>query len=269
MNIRNVLAVTILSSVLFSPLTFAGEDEMTAEEAEEAMMLEVLGETYEHQLQMKDLRQQVELLQQKKKIAELMFDCKKKGVTCNPSEDNDFGMVIIDDSGMDTGGQSYLDGAAIDVPEIEGLGGNLSGTRIEVGDEGYDPRFDPELKQGAGSDPAYSPYEQDIAGEEVYSEEQYNHEDQPYGGADQLLDPEMMGEAFTNFNEEIIEVQSMPPLLGIENDEAIFIIDSQEYRAKGGDMLPGEQWKVRDVSFDSVWMKGPDGKSKYVYINWR
>jgi len=255
MKIKNVLAITILSSVLFSPLSFAGG--VAVEDAEAALMMDVLGESYDHQLKMKALRQQVELLEQKKAIANLMFDCKKKGVTCNPPEDNAFDMVIIDDNEEFNGfGEIVDEMSGLSVPEIDGLGGNLTGERLEVGDEGYDPRFDPESRM---NNPAAAP--------------QYPQAENEANGiqGDPSNDGATMEMPLSNaeIEDEVIVYMPMPPLLGIENDEAIFVVDSQEYRAKAGTYLPGDEWKVRDVSFDNVWMKGPDGKSKRVYINWR
>jgi len=250
-KIKYVLTTAVLGSLFYSSLTVAAPRQDAghvdpAIQAEEIMMKQSLKDARAHQIQMKHLRDQVNVLSEKKKIADLVYGCKQKGVECLSAQAAYQAGVTVRD-GVD--GEGILGDAQetdLSVPYIEGLGGNLSAVTMGPGDEGYDPRFVDPVGQ--------PPYAGEMNGPESVN-----------GDVIELNDPFGYGDPARDVAVALV----MPELLGIENNEAIFLVDNREFRAKGGTYLPGKNWKVRDVSFDNVWMKGPDGSSTRIYINWR
>lgn len=241
MKIAKQVAVVVLSSLSFSSMVMADND---------AVMTAALQQTTAHQQELGALRAEIELLEKKERISELVKSCKKNGMTCYPTARPSLNMELLNEDGKPTAVASAPDG--IVVPDMAGLQGDLIGEVLEPGDEGYDPAFDPNRSymQPAGADDGQAPLSAIPTQDEI---------DEMMAMAPM---PDMMPE-------QGVAPSVMPELLGVENDEAIFFIGGREVRAKGGQYLPGDEWKVRDVSFDNVWLKGPDGKSERVYINWR
>lgn len=185
------------------------------------------------------MRSKLEEMKYKKEYADLISSCVSNGVDCAPEGYSELGIAYIGVNNTPPVTEQYDGG--VSVPDITGLG-MLQSEPIKPGSKYYDAEY------ARMNSPQY---QQQLTEQQAMQAAQQAQMEEP-------VDVEEPAEDIVQY--------AAPVILGIENNTAILSVNGENHRVKAGQYLPGKQWKVRDVSFDNVYLKGPDGVSKRVYF---